>query len=164
MPALLPSPAEPQRVHQDDWEYPGCPHTGPALAVDRSGVRHVTWYTGKADGAGMFYGRIAPGDSEAPEAVPLVTGRSVQTGHGTIAPLTSGGALAAFDVDEGGGRGIRLAHLDSQGSLVASRTIEGSTGGSYPQVVALGDGSALVAWRQAGEAGPGVRLARIDGL
>ena len=162
--ALLPAPAEPRRVQQDNWEYPGCPHTGPALAVDRNGVRHVTWYTGKPDGAGIYYGRIAPGDTAAPAAVPLVTGGSIQTGHGTITSLASGGALAAFDVDEGGGRGIRLAHLNGEGTLTASRTIEGSTGGSYPQVVALGNGSALVAWRQAGEAGPGVRLARIDGL
>lgn len=162
--ALLPVAAEPQRVHRDDWEYPGCPHTGPALAVGSDGVRHVAWYTGKAEGAGMYYARMAPGDTAAAGAVALVTGPSVQTGHGTIAPLPSGGALAAFDVDEGGGRGIRLAHIGAEGTLVASRTIDGSSGGSYPQVLALGDGTALVAWRQAGEDGPGVRLARVGGL
>ena len=163
--SLLPASAEPRRVHQDDWEYPGCPHTGPALAVDAAGVRHVAWYTVKPDGAGMYYGRIAPGDSAAPRAVPLVTGAGVQTGHGTIAALPSGGALAAFDVDEAGQRGIRLARLDAGGALAASRTIEGSGGGSYPQVVALGEGSALIAWRQAaGDGRPGVRLARVDGL
>ena len=161
---LLPEAGEPSRVHHDEWEYPGCPHTGPALAVDRSGVRHVAWYTGKPDGAGMFYGRIAPGDTAAAGAVPLVTGAGVQTAHGSIAALGAGGALAAFDVEEGGGRGIRVAHLNDEGGLVASRTIEGSTGGSYPQVVALPDGSALVAWREADAGGPGVRVARVSGL
>ena len=161
---LLPEAGEPARVHHDEWEYPGCPHTGPALAVDRSGVRHVAWYTGKPDGAGMFYGRIAPGDTAAARAVPLVTGAGIQTGHGSIAALGAGGALAAFDVDEGGGRGIRLAYLDDAGALAASRTIEGSAGGSYPQVVALPDGSALVAWRQADAGEAGIRVARVSGL
>jgi hypothetical protein len=161
---LLPATAEPRRVHPDNWEYPGCPHTGPALAVDRAGAQHVAWYTGKPDGAGMYYARIAAGDTVAPRAIPLVTGTSVQTGHGTIAPLPSGGALAAFDLDEGGGRGIRLAHIDAHGSLASSHTIVGSNGGSYPQVIALGNGAALVAWRQVGDDGPGVRLARVGGL
>jgi hypothetical protein len=161
---LLPKAGAPSRVHRDEWEYPGCPHTGPALAVDRSGVRHVAWYTGKPDGAGMFYGRIEPGDTAAARAVPLVTGTSIQTGHSSIAALGAGGALAAFDVDEGGGRGIRLAHLDDAGALVGSRTIDGSTGGSYPQVVALPDGSAIVAWRQADAGDPAIRVARVSGL
>ncbi|MGE5926578.1 MAG: sialidase family protein [Gemmatimonadota bacterium] len=161
---LLPEAGEPSRVHHDEWEYPGCPHTGPALAVDRSGVRHVAWYTGKAGGAGMFYGRIAPGDTVASQAVPLVTGAGIPTGHSSIVALGAGGALAAFDVDDGGGRRIRLAQLDAAGALVASRTIDGSTGGSYPQLVALPDGSALVAWRQADSADPGVRVARVSGL
>ncbi|HEU4829275.1 MAG TPA: sialidase family protein [Gemmatimonadales bacterium] len=161
---LLPEPAEPSRVHRDDWEYPGCPHTGPAMTVDRNGATHIAWYTGKPDGAGMFYGRIAPGDSAAARAVPLVTGRSVQTGHGTITALADGGALTAFDVDEGGGRAIRLAHLDASGELADALTLEASTGGSYPQVAALDDGSVLVAWRQAGGEAPGVRLARVSGM
>ena len=96
--------------------------------------------------------------------MPLVTGAGVQTAHGSIAALGAGGALAAFDVEEGGGRGIRVAHLNDDGGLVASRTIEGSTGGSYPQVVALPDGSALVAWREADAGGPGIRVARVSGL
>lgn len=161
---LLPVPAEPARVHRDDWEYPGCPHTGPAMAVDARGVRHLAWYTGKADGAGLYYGRIAPGDTAAVHAVPLVTGRGLQTGHGAIAPLADGGALAAFDVDESGGRAIRLARMGADGSLAASRTLEASTGGSYPQVLAVDGNTALVAWRQTGDEGAGVRLARVSGM
>jgi hypothetical protein len=161
---LLPAPAEPARVHRDDWEYPGCPHTGPAMAIDAKGVRHITWYTGRPEGPGIFYGRIVPGDTAARRAVPLVTGAGFQTGHGTIAPLGDGGALAAFDVDEGGGRAIRLARLGADGTLATSKTLDASTGGSYPQVLALDRATALVAWRQTGEEGSGVRLARVTGI
>ena len=161
---LLPTPAQPSRVHRDDWEYPGCPHTGPAMAVDEQGVRHIAWYTGRPEGAGIFYGRIVPGDSAVHRAVPLVTGPGLQTGHSAIAPLGDGGALAAFDVDEGGGRAIRLARLGADGTLSTSKTLDASAGGSYPQVLALDGTTALVAWRQAGEAGDRVRLARVTGM
>jgi hypothetical protein len=160
---LLPAAAEPARVHRDDWEYPGCPHTGPAMAIDDRGVRHIAWYTGKPDGAGVFYGRIVPGDSSAAAAIPLVTGRGLQTGHGTIAALRDGGALAAFDVGEDGERAIRLSRIGADGAVEASMTLGASAGGSYPQVIALAGGSALVAWRQAGDGGGGVRLARVAG-
>jgi hypothetical protein len=161
---LLPAAAEPARVHRDDWEYPGCPHTGPAMAIDDRGVRHIAWYTGKPEGAGVFYGRIVPGDSAAAAAIPLVTGRGLQTGHGTIAALPDGGALAAFDVGEDGERAIRLSRIGADGAVAASMTLGESAGGSYPQVIALAGGSALVAWRQAGDGREGVRLARIAGI
>ncbi|MGH7498584.1 MAG: sialidase family protein, partial [Gemmatimonadales bacterium] len=32
-----------RRVHADEWVYPGCPHTGPAVAVDATGT-HIVWY------------------------------------------------------------------------------------------------------------------------
>lgn len=161
---LVPAPGEPARVHRDDWEYPGCPHTGPAMAIDDRGVRHIAWYTGKPDGAGVYYGRVARGDSATAAAIPLVTGRGLQTAHAAIAALPDGGALAAFDVGEDGGRAIRLSRIGSDGVVAASLTLDASAGGSYPQVLALADGSALIAWRQAGEGEGGVRLVRVAGL
>jgi hypothetical protein len=157
---LLPAAGEPERVHQDDWEYPGCPHTGPALAIDSSGARHVAWYTGKPGGAGMFYRRIAPGPGGASSATPLVTGAGLQTGHAAIA-ATGSGAIVAFDVDADGARAIRVARVDATGAVAGIETIEGSLGGTYPQLVALGSHDALVAWRRAGT-DAGLGLARVS--
>jgi hypothetical protein len=46
---------EPVRVHQDDWEFPGCPHAGPSLAVDAEGRVLVGWYTGREGRQGLWY-------------------------------------------------------------------------------------------------------------
>lgn len=107
----------------------------------------------------MFYGRVAPGGGATPAATPLVTGAGLQTGHAAIA-ATGSGALVAFDVDEGGARAIRVARVDAAGAVAGIETIEGSAGGTYPQLVALAEGEALVAWRQGGDAA-GIGLARI---
>jgi hypothetical protein len=162
---LLPVASAPARVHRDDWEYPGCPHTGPALAVDEveAGARHIAWYTGKPGGAGIYYGRVPRGADAAPRAVALVSGASLQTGHPGIAPLEGGGVLVALDVDETGSRVIRVVQIGPDGSIVAAGTVPGSDGGTYPQVAALEGGGALVAWRQPEGESSRVRLVRVGG-
>jgi len=48
---------EPRRVREDNWVYPGCPHSGPALALDQGGAPRVAWYTGRPGRAGVFLAR-----------------------------------------------------------------------------------------------------------
>src|SRR5690606_7915357 len=45
------------RPQADDWVFPGCPHAGPSLRVDPTGVVHIAWWTGKAGAAGVWYAR-----------------------------------------------------------------------------------------------------------
>src|SRR5262249_22446426 len=42
---LAPKPDAPERVHEDGWVYPGCPHNGPGIAVGPDGQQHAVWYT-----------------------------------------------------------------------------------------------------------------------
>jgi len=63
---------EPVRVHADDWVFPGCPHAGPAVAVDHEGTVHVAWYTGKEGGAGLYYARSSNGGRDFSTPDPLV--------------------------------------------------------------------------------------------
>ena len=157
---LEPGAVVPERVHEDNWEYPGCPHTGPALAISADGVRHVVWFTGKPGGAGVYYARRdSAGAPSAP--VGLVTGESVQTAHATVQPLPDGGALVALDLDEKGNRAIRLVRIDARGHVAEAETLEGSAGGSYPQVAVLGE-EALVAWSSRTERGSKVRVVRVE--
>ncbi len=51
----------PARVHDDDWQYDGCPHAGPALAVDAAHRLHVAWWTGAEGRAGVRYARADDG-------------------------------------------------------------------------------------------------------
>ncbi len=140
-----PDSVDPARVHQDDWVYPGCPHTGPAVAVDDRDGAHVVWYTGKTNAAGVFYQHLPAGaGSNAPAA--LLEERTLPTAHPAVAPLPDGGALVAFDVAPGGARWIVLARIGLSGQLTARQQIAGSDGGLYPQLAVAGPNSAVLAW------------------
>lgn len=43
----------PERISKDNWVISGCPHTGPAMAENKSGL-HFTWFTG-GNGSGIYY-------------------------------------------------------------------------------------------------------------
>jgi hypothetical protein len=155
------SPAEPRRVHRDDWSYPGCPHSGPAIATGTDGATHVVWYNGKPGEAGVYYARSA-GDGRSADRVGLVTGPKMGTVHPAVASLSRGGALAAYDLTAQGEPRIGVARLSPDGSVSGRTTIPGSDGGKYPQVVVMGDTAAVVAWTEATGTGPRVQLARLD--
>ncbi len=158
---ISPDPADPVRVHADDWEYPGCPHTGPALAIGADGIRHVAWYTGKPGREGVYYARVDSAGRALGDPVPLVAGATVRTAHSSAVALPDGGALVATDVGTNGGRAIRVARLDTGGRIAAAVTIPGSDEGSYPQLAVTDGGNAVVAWTAPeGESGR-VRLARV---
>jgi hypothetical protein len=152
---LMPASA-PVRVSHDDWEYPGCPHTGPALAVDSMGTEHVVWYTGKPGKAGIFYSRQESG--AAPSApLGLAVASTLATAHASVALTGKGGVLAAYDMSPGGQRMIQLAHIDSAGRLAGTMPVPESVEGRYPQIVVLNDSTAALAWNQ----GDGIRLVRV---
>src|SRR5690606_33431706 len=46
---------QPLRVHKDAWQFNGCPHAGPSLAVDSDGDLHAAWFTGGGDRPGLYY-------------------------------------------------------------------------------------------------------------
>lgn len=154
------TPPEPRRVHQDDWAYPGCPHTGPAMAIGTDGVAHTVWYNGKPGDAGVYYAR-SDGDGGSTGRVGLVSGPEVGTAHAAVAPLGDGGALAAYDVSGDGERRITVARVSSSGALAGQVEIADSDDGKYPQLAVFGDSAALVAWTSANSEEPRVRLARL---
>ncbi len=73
----------PVRVHADGWQIDGCPHAGPALAVDDAGRLHVAWYTGAEAHRGILY--AASTDGGRTFAAP----RSL-TRNGPIAQVSAG--------------------------------------------------------------------------
>ncbi|KAA3438370.1 sialidase family protein [Rufibacter hautae] len=57
-----------ERISVDNWAIKGCPHTGPTLAWNQSGL-HAAWYT-MGGGSGVFYSHKSAADAFAPrEAV-----------------------------------------------------------------------------------------------
>ena len=152
--SLIPAQA-PERLSYDNWSYPGCPHTGPAIAVDSAGTQHVVWYTGREGGAGIFYARRRSGDAPS-EPVGLATARTMATAHASVA-VTSRGVLAAYDMTPAQGRAIQLAWLDGAGRLRQQLSVPASASGQYPQLTVLSDTMALVAWTQSDS----VKVARL---
>jgi hypothetical protein len=157
--AITPAPGEPVRVHEDGWVYPGCPHNGPGLSVGADGRHHVVWYTGAAGRAGLYY--AVAGDTAPAAALPLVTGKSLPSVHGTVAALPGGDAVAAYDATADGARAIGVAWLTAGGRNLRQTTVPGGEDGVYPQVVAAGANFALVAWTAGADDRSEVRLARV---
>jgi hypothetical protein len=152
--------AEPVRVYPDEWSYPGCPHSGPALAITSDGARHVVWYNGKPGDAGVYYTRWSNSRVQSVR-IPLVTGEKVSTAHPTVAALPNGGALAAWDITAKGERRISVARLAADGSVVDKTDVPGSLEGAYPRLAVMDDSTAVLAWTRTTQDASQLRLARL---
>jgi hypothetical protein len=102
---------EPVRVAADGWLIPGCPHSGPAIAVDGAGRVHVAWHTGAPGRAGLYHAmsddrgasfhtpsQIAAAGAAGPQLAPRASGAWLaweeQTGAVRVARLSPAGAIA----------------------------------------------------------------------
>ncbi|URL57523.1 exo-alpha-sialidase [Luteibacter flocculans] len=54
-----------QRATFTQWHIEGCPHHGPSLAVDGTGVRHAVWFSAADGKAVIWYGQLQPGKAPA---------------------------------------------------------------------------------------------------
>lgn len=153
--------SEVTRVHRDDWVYTGCPHSGPAVAVDSTGGRRVVWYTGRAGGAGVYLARGSRTAGFESVPVALVQRGALPTAHPAVAALPGDGTLAAWDLDAAGTRGLSVGLVGSGESRARTLAVPGTAGATYPQLAALSDGSVAVAWTEIVGDATHVRLARI---
>jgi hypothetical protein len=158
-PALAPS--APTRVHEDNWVYPGCPHTGPALALAADGAQHVSWYSGREGSAGVFLARSDTAGRFASDPVPLIRQRTLPTAHTAVVALARQGSLVAWDIDGDGSRRITLALVSPDGSGAARISVPGSDGAAYPQFGSSGTGQIVVAWHRVQADRSAIGLARI---
>jgi hypothetical protein len=152
----------PARVHQDGWVFPGCPHAGPAIAVDARGVTHVAWYTGVPGAAGVRYARVDRSGRAIGRELALVSAAGVPTAHVAVTPLEDGGAVVAYDVTARGDRRVVLARVQADGSLGATAAVPGGEDGAHPQLARTA-GGAVVAWTAsaAGDEASTIGLARV---
>ncbi len=139
-------PGVPARVHEDEWAYPGCPHTGPAVAVAARGVVHTAWYSGKPGASGVFYRQLGSAGDSAGPLVPVLEADHVPTAHAAVVPLADGGALVAYDVAPEGRRAVRVARVSAAGRRIAEATVPGSEGGTYPQLALPSAGHAMLVY------------------
>lgn len=156
------SGVQPIRVHNDEWVYPGCPHTGPGIAVSGTGERHIVWYMGKEGSAGVYYRKLAPDGAAEMPAVTLLKARTLPTAHASVSALSEGGAIAAYDIDIRGDRRIGVTRILPDGNKGAEIQVAGSEGGLYPQLVTIGPGEGFLAWTASAGDVRRIKLARIN--
>jgi BNR repeat protein len=156
---LTPVRGELQRIRADGWVFQGCPHTGPALAVDENGATHVAWFTGKEGAAGVFYASASGNTMSFSEPIALLTGETLPAAHPAIV-LTGGGPLVAMNLDARGQRALTLARIRK--GKAETTTLPSTSGADHPHLLALPDGAAVVAWTEK-QSSSRIRLAVVKG-
>lgn len=136
--------SKPLRVFADDWTIAGCPVNGPALAAS-GGQFAVLWPT---MAGGEMRIRFARGDgSTFSEPVTLAEGVS-ETGRVDLVGWGDGGYLATRLRQTSAGPELQIDQIDGASNAQPVHTIRGKIGG-FPRIARL-DGSALLAWTEAG--------------
>ena len=139
-----------QRVHADDWVFDACPHAGPALAVDSSGVLHVAWWTGKPGMAGVYYTRSGDGGSAFMRPFALGVAELSRPAHVQLAVSGNGRTIVA--VWDDGTRPVPriVLRVSRDGGTTFARALPVSASGraaGYPVLGLTGD-SVIVAWSE----------------
>lgn len=127
---------EPRRIHNDAWQFNGCPHAGPSLAVDSDGDLHAAWFTG-ADGRSGLYYAVAGADGEFGPPTALITG----VGVSQVRLASDGGSGVWVAFEDQTDRSIRVSHIGADGEMVGAGVKEGAT---LPSLAAV-DGGYLLA-------------------
>jgi len=141
----------PKQINSDHWVLNGCPHTGPAMVENKSGL-HFAWFTGGGK-TGSFYTRTTDNGNSFVGYDPIShVGR-----HPQLASFSSGELIIVWD------EAVQQAKNLNKRIGLQVRTAEGVAMGqkfitadsllaSYPVVAALGKNSSIVAYcRKTGE-------------
>jgi hypothetical protein len=145
--AKLVSDAQPERVHADNWVFPGCPHSGPGLAVEGDDV-HVAWFTGAPGKMGVYYMK------RGGKPVRIVSGEQLPTGHPAVTSVGKR-AVVAVNLNSAGERVLTLARVN--GDDVGVIEVPNSQGADHPQLLRIANNTAIVAWTQNNR----LRLAKV---
>jgi hypothetical protein len=152
--------SDPVFVSNDNWRIHGCPHSGPALAVDRDRLA-VAWLTQEDDRAQLFWAESRDGARHFSARKPL-SRDALDPNHPSLT-LQNGKLFAAFearDPAEGNGWGTRRLWLEDVESQ-SLHSVPDSKGGTYPSLASLSTGAVLVAWTQRDGEDARARMARV---
>jgi hypothetical protein len=141
--------SEPRQINDDHWVLKGCPHTGPAMAENESGL-HFAWFTGGGK-TGSFYTKTTDNGSSFTgyDSISHV-GR-----HPQLASLTDGNLIIVWDEAvqhlKDFNKRIGLQVRTAEGVSLATDFITPDTDfTSYPVVSPLNNNSSLVAYCKKG--------------
>ncbi|MGH7554666.1 MAG: sialidase family protein, partial [Longimicrobiales bacterium] len=119
--------SSPTFVHRDAWRIEGCPHAGPALAVDAKDRLHVGWYTGAEGRVGIYYSLSQDGGRTFGEPAPVMVGDWVPISQVRLA-AEGDEVMIAWDDRRNDDPSIRTAR--SRGGLVIKDEVDTGLGTS----------------------------------
>ncbi|HEX6180988.1 MAG TPA: sialidase family protein [Chitinophagaceae bacterium] len=136
---------KPERISQDNWVLRGCPHTGPAMTENATGV-HFAWFTGGSK-RGCFYTK----SDDNGASFKMQDSVSFSGSHPQITSLPDGELVIVWD--EPGSEGdkvfkrIGIQRRDADGKNKGKTYITNTESfASYPVVSPLNGRFALVAY------------------
>ena len=145
--------SEPKRISPDDWKINGCPHTGPTMTQNTSGL-HFAWFT-MGGGAGVFYANSSDSGIRFSQRESVSDNPSAK--HPQIATLNNDVLIVWDETTEVDGNyfnRIGLQHRSRNGSVLNTRFITAAeVSATFPIVKALNEKEVLVAWSQGGKEG-----------
>ncbi|WP_035678785.1 sialidase family protein [Flavobacterium limnosediminis] len=142
----------PKRISADDWKINGCPHTGPTMTQNETGL-HFAWFT-MGGGAGVFYANSPDNGRNFSQRVSVSDNPSAK--HPQITTLGTGGILIVWDetteVDGTYFNRIGLQHRTNDGKISDTKFLTSvESTATFPVVKILNEKEALVAWSQGGD-------------
>jgi hypothetical protein len=136
----------PVRISEDNWVINGCPHTGPTVAENKTGL-HFAWYT-MGNGEGVFYCNSRDGGKTFSKK-DGVSGKG-SAKHPQIATLKNNNIAIVWDESAGDtGVFVRLQIRTPDGQTISSRSISGIGAVSeFPVIAQASEKSILIAYSE----------------
>jgi hypothetical protein len=148
----------PSRVHADDWQIPGCPVNGPALAGDGRQQVAIAWFTAPRSQArvSVAFSR----DAGASFGPPVQVSGAVPLGRVSVVWLPDGSALVGWIEQQGDTADFRVRQVGPEGArgqAVRIAALSASRASGHPRMARSQD-TLVFAWTDAAEP-PRVRTA-----
>lgn len=137
--------SKPERINADNWVIAGCPHTGPAMTSNQSGM-HFAWFT-MGGGSGVYYNSKQEGKAFAARQT---VSQAKAARHPQMTTLSEGGIAIAWDEQAPAGNThhrIGLQLRDEAGRLIRSLPLtDDSMSATHPVILAVQKQQVLVAY------------------
>ena len=139
--------SQPIRISADNWVINGCPHTGPTVAENKTGL-HFAWYT-MGGGEGVFYCRSSDFGKTFSERDTVSNNPSAK--HPQITALPNGNIAIAWDESVKKGEKVNawigLQVRDPEGKIISSKFVSSdNTISEFAVVKAIDEKNILIAY------------------
>lgn len=136
----------PMRVHEDNWEIPGCPVNGPSIAARDQAVV-IAWFTGADDVPAIKATFSGDAGATFEDAVRIDQGQPI--GRVDALMLNDGSALISWLEWDGSDEVLMICRVTAEGCAQSKRLAVNSENNSinFPRMAATSAG-VFIAWTQ----------------